>query len=170
MRISPFYYLIAAAVLIFLIKTIKRVSVSLLITYCFLVIATTVLSRSSQNTATINLTPFRLFQVGEWWMKQDLMLQIKANILMFVPIGFLIMQAGYEIKRKWIRILYVLLTILTGFLFSILIEYMQYRLHRGYCEADDVIHNTIGTVLGIAFYRIKSLIVDELKKRNIFNT
>ena len=103
-------------------------------------------------------------------MKQDLMLQIKANILMFVPIGFLIMQAGYEIKRKWIRILYVLLTILTGFLFSILIEYMQYRLHRGYCEADDVIHNTIGTVLGIAFYRIKSLIVDELKKRNIFNT
>lgn len=169
MGISLIYYLIAVAIFLLLYKTRKKISISLLITYCFLVFATTVLARTSQSTASYDLTPFKLLQTKEWWTKHDHMLQIKANILMFVPIGFLMIQAGFKIKGKITRVLFVILTVLTGFLFSVLIEYMQYKLHRGYCETDDVIHNTIGTVAGVVLYVIINRIVTELEERNVIH-
>ena len=95
------------------------------------------------------------------------MLQIKANILMFVPIGFLLMQVGKSIKGKAMRLLYAVVSFITCILFSTLIEYLQYKLHRGYCEVDDIIHNTIGTVIGIALYWIIDFVVNRLKVRNI---
>lgn len=102
-------------------------------------------------------------------MKRDLILQIQANILMFVPIGFLLMEIGKRIKRKAVRVLYMIMSTLAGFLFSVLIEYMQYRLHRGLCEVDDVIHNTIGTIVGIVLYWLAGRIVTELKNRNLIH-
>ena len=150
-----------------LLRKTKKISGSLLFSYCFLVFATTVLSRSSRNTASYDLRLFRVFQIEEWWEKHDLMLQIKANILMFVPIGFLLMQVGKSIKGKAMRLLYAVVSFITCILFSTLIEYLQYKLHRGYCEVDDIIHNTIGTVIGIALYWIIDFVVNRLKVRNI---
>ena len=167
MGISPLYYLIAVAIFLLLLKTWKKVSVSLLITYCFLIFATTVLARASQDIVSYDLTPFRLFQIDEWWNEHDLMLQIKANVMMFVPIGFLLMLVGKGIKGKYVRVLNTIVSIVVGFSFSVLIEYMQYRLHRGLCEVDDVIHNTIGTVIGVILYWIISRILTELESRDV---
>ena len=167
MGISPLYYLIALAIFLLLYKNWKKLSVSFLITYCFLIFATTVLARTSQDTVSYDLTPFRLFQIDERWTKYDLLLQIKANVLMFVPIGFLLMLAGKGLKGKLVRVLYTMASIIAGFSFSVLIEYMQYRLHRGLCEADDVIHNTFGTVIGVVLYWIISRILTELENRDI---
>ena len=167
MGISPVYYLIAVAIFLLIYKTWKKISVSLLITYCFLIFATTVLARTTRENVSYNLTPFRLFQIDEWWAKHDLMLQIRANVLMFVPIGFLLMSAGKGIKGKFVRVLYIIVSIIAGVFFSVLIEYMQYRLHRGLCEADDVIHNTIGIAIGIVLYWIISRIYTELDNRDI---
>ena len=161
MGISPIYYLIAVAIFLLIYKTWKKISVSLLITYCFLIFATTVLARTSRENVSYNLTPFRLFQTGEWWTKQDLMLQIKANVLMFVPIGFLFMLTGKG-RKGWLeKALYTIVSIIVGIFFSVLIEYMQYKLKRGLCEADDVIHNTIGTVIGIVLYWAINCIFNE---------
>lgn len=167
MGISPLYYLTAVAIFLILNKTWKKVSVSLLISYCFLIFATTVLARTSRENVSYNLTPFRLFQNNEWWSKHDLMLQIKANVLMFVPIGFLLMLFGKELRVKLVRTLYIIAVIVTGFLFSALIEYMQYKLHRGLCEVDDVVHNTIGTLIGVVLYWIISRVFTELNNRDI---
>lgn len=167
MGISPVYYLIAVAIFLLLFITWKKISVSLLITYCFLIFATTVLARTSRDNVSYDMTPFRLFQIDEWWTKQDLMLQIKANVLMFVPIGFLFMLAGKGIKGKFVKVLYIIVSIIVGFLFSLLIEYMQYKLNRGLCEVDDVIHNTIGIAIGIVLYWIISRIYSELDNRDI---
>lgn len=167
MGISPLYYLIAVAIFLLLVKTWKKVSVSLLVAYCFLIFVTTVLARTSQDNASYDLTPFRLFQIDEWWAKYDLMLQIKANVLMFVPVGFLLVMVGKGLKGKFVRALYTIMSIIAGSLFSALIEYMQYRLHRGLCEADDVIHNTIGTVIGIVLYWIISRIFTKFESRDV---
>lgn len=40
--------------------------------------------------------------------------------------------------------------LLTGFLLSILIELLQLASGRGLCETNDVVHNTIGCMLGYA--------------------
>ena len=167
MGISPIFYLIAVAIFLLIFKTWKKISVSLLITYCFLIFATTVLARTSQENVSYNLTPFRLFMIDKWWTEHDFVLQIKANVLMFVPIGFLLMLAGKETEGKLVRALYTIAVIITGFLFSALIEYMQYKLHRGFCEIDDVIHNTIGTIMGIVLCRGVNRIFTALKDRNI---
>lgn len=163
MGLSPIYYLIAAAIFLLLYRAYKKISICLLTTYCFLIFATTVLARTSQDAVSYDLTPFRLFRIEKWWLKHDLILQIQANIIMFVPIGFLLMEIGKRIKRKAVRALYVIMSILAGFLFSVLIEYMQYRLHRGLCEVDDVIHNTIGTAVGVVLYWLAGRIVTILK-------
>lgn len=169
MELSPIYYLVAAVIFLLLYRAFRKMSICLLITYCFLIFATTVLARTSQDVTSYDLTPFRLFRIEKWWMKRDLILQIQANILMFVPIGFLLMEIGKRIKRKAVRVLYMIMSTLAGFLFSVLIEYMQYRLHRGLCEVDDVIHNTIGTIVGIVLYWLAGRIVTELKNRNLIH-
>lgn len=139
----------------------------MLIAYCFLIFATTVLARTSQDIVSYDLTPFRLFQIDKWWTEQDLMLQIKANVLMFLPIGFLLMLVGKGLKGKLIRVLYTTVSIFAGSIFSVLIEYMQYRLHRGLCEVDDVIHNTFGTVIGVVLYWILSRLFTELENKDV---
>lgn len=58
---------------------------------------------------------------------------IRLNILLFVPLGFLI--GGWK-------------GILIGFSLSTFIEATQYFGRIGYCELDDILNNTIGTGLG----------------------
>lgn len=59
---------------------------------------------------------------------------IIKNIALFVPLGFII--GG----RKGVFI---------GFILSCGIEATQYFTRLGYCELDDVLNNTIGTVIGV---------------------
>lgn len=67
--------------------------------------------------------------MGYWW-------DIVLNILLFIPLGFLLGRKGWK-------------AILFGFLLSAFIELAQYVFLLGYCEADDVLNNTIGCVLGV---------------------
>ena len=71
--------------------------------------------------------------MGYWW-------DIALNILLFIPFGFPLGDKG------WKAILY-------GFLLSAFIELIQYIAVLGYCEADDVLNNTIGTVIGALLYK-----------------
>lgn len=62
--------------------------------------------------------------------------QIAANIVMFVPIGIAVFFIW-----KYFGILY-------GFLLSLFVETTQLVTGRGMFEADDLFHNTIGTIAG----------------------
>ena len=72
-------------------------------------------------------------RMGYWW-------DIVLNILLFIPLGFLLGDKG------WKAILY-------GFLLSAFIEFLQYIAVLGYCEADDVLNNTIGAVIGAGVWK-----------------
>ena len=85
-------------------------------------------------------------QNRSFWFKQ-----IMLNILLFVPLGIMLPMISERFKKLW-------KVVLIGFLFSCLIEAMQYITGRGLTEIDDVINNTLGAFLGyLIFVRISKL-------------
>lgn len=79
-------------------------------------------------------------------------IQLIKNVILFIPLGFLMPLIYSEIKIKKI--------ILIGFLTSLSIEITQFLLGQiiGYnyrsFDIDDLITNTTGTILGILAYKI----------------
>lgn len=69
-----------------------------------------------------------------------------ANVLLFVPWGFLLFIALYNTERPTMQT-YVL-TVLLGLSFSLVIEGWQYFLPSRVADINDVIWNTSGTLLG----------------------
>lgn len=69
-----------------------------------------------------------------------------ANVLLFVPWGFLMFITLYTTERPTLQT-YVL-TILLGFSFTLGIEAWQYFLPSRVADVNDVIWNTSGTILG----------------------
>ena len=111
----------------------KEPSLSLLAAYAFLIITETVLIR---YRFTGNHFKPELFWSWRAWDKQKS--QILTNVFMFVPIGVL---AGWLWKWKG-------LLVAAGL--SISVEMLQMITQRGLCEVDDVIHNVLGAVIGVA--------------------
>lgn len=100
--------------------------------YIFFILWMTLFSREV-GTERIVKGLFWKVQMGYW-----------RDIVLFIPLGFLI--GG----KSWKAVLF-------GFLLSAFIELTQYFLLLGYCEADDVINNTIGTTAGVLFYKTLAL-------------
>ncbi|HEV7919816.1 MAG TPA: VanZ family protein, partial [Thermoanaerobaculia bacterium] len=71
---------------------------------------------------------------------------IIANVLLFVPWGFLMFISLYTEERPTVQT-YVL-TILLGFSLTVAIEGWQYFLPSRVADVNDVIWNTAGTVVG----------------------
>lgn len=73
--------------------------------------------------------------------------EIILNIILFIPIGIIL---GILFKRNdFIKVAFF------GLLFSLIIESMQLYLSRGIFDIGDLFNNTIGTVLGCFFIKIR---------------
>ena len=70
---------------------------------------------------------------------------IVQNLILFMPFGFLLYAVTDQPRTA--RIL------LFGFLLSLAIEMCQLLFHLGWFEVDDILHNLLGTYLGIRLYR-----------------
>lgn len=68
------------------------------------------------------------------------MWEIVLNMLLFTPIGFLLSFCGNT--RWWV-------IVLIGMIFSISIEFSQFFFYKGIAQTDDVINNTLGTIIGV---------------------
>lgn len=77
--------------------------------------------------------------------------EIFWNVVLFIPIGILIMLL-LKFKHKWVVALFI------GIFLSALIEVLQLIFHRGLFEFDDIVHNTLGTVIGILVFMFVSVI------------
>lgn len=97
----------------------------LVLIYLYFILAQTVVGRSAQTDP--------IFQGLFWEVQNGMWSDIRLNILLFVPLGFLI--GGWK-------------GILCGFFLSCGIELIQFYGRLGYCELDDVLNNTIGTCVG----------------------
>ena len=70
---------------------------------------------------------------------------IVQNIILFIPFGFLLCGATDQPRTSRILLL--------GFLLSLSIELCQLLFRLGWFEVDDILHNVLGTYLGICLHR-----------------
>jgi glycopeptide antibiotics resistance protein len=108
----------------------------------------TVFSRPAGQYAPPNLILFHSYRDvnsgGSW----EILLSNYMNILLFFP-GGLFLSAALPRRFPWG--LRILLSTVSFALFSAAMEYSQYYWHLGLVEADDVLHNTLGALLGGIF-------------------
>lgn len=115
-----------------------------LVTYVFLVIAATLLSRQVSSQAQYTLKMFWSFY-DYWTGANDLLLmEVIMNIVMFVPVGFLMPCVLRDFRYRK--------TAAFSLGFTILIESCQLVLHRGLFEFDDIIHNFLGACIGMLLF------------------
>ena len=122
----------------------------------------TILSRTSGSSQYFEFQPFRVYgrlfespvdevtATGFAAMFLQGTLPITGlilNILLYYPLGYLLPILFPKLKPKHI--------ILIGCLCSITTEATQYLFKLGWCETDDVIHNTLGTALGVWIWQLQ---------------
>lgn len=78
------------------------------------------------------------------------------NIIMFMPFGFLV-PLIWKQSRKLSG------TVLLGFEFSLLIEFLQ-LFNRRATDIDDLLMNTLGALLGFLLWKIYQLLVKKIPK------
>lgn len=121
-------------------KMMKFVMGALAIEYYFLVLCSTVICRTAPVLKRVELKPF--YNYVDIWNGVDFkrtLMEVLLNVALFVPIGFLL---GGMMPKGFLKVLF------TGCLLSILIELLQLASGRGLCETNDVIHNTVGCMVG----------------------
>ena len=118
--------------------------VLLLIEYTILMFCSTILFRTSCETRQYDFHPF-------WsYSRPDLFVENIMNVVVFIPVGLLL---GIAFKQvTWWKAL------LLGCGISITIESLQFFFTRGFSELDDVMHNTLGCLIGFGFMIILRII------------
>ncbi len=109
--------------------------------------------------ATVAIAGVTLWMSGKSYSKVDpipfeglprvlalIIVPLIANILLFVPWGFLMFIALYTVNRPTVQT-YVL-TVLLGLTFTCAIEAWQYFLPSRVADINDIIWNTTGTLAG----------------------
>ena len=121
----------------------KKVKVGLLVGYAFFALAITVLDR--EPFIGTHFQPQLLWS----WSVPRLRDQIIMNVVGFMPVGFLLASTLRGIcgndRSMW-------LAIPLAALFSLSIELLQLVTSRGLFEFDDILHNSLGTVIGVGIF------------------
>lgn len=127
--------------------------------YCFVVLSATLFMRypSAMNDQVYPLfysyyESLILGDMGSWR-------NILYNYAMFMPLGFLL-PLGWKKMQSSRRILF------TGFFCSLLIECAQLLTRRGMFEADDLLGNTLGALLGFGLFLLLRKLVKSVQKKS----
>ena len=155
--------------------SIKRVLWSVFVVYLIGNLYCTTFSRVPNSGRMIDLRPFKtyfeLFKEpleggGEvtglfaWFMKDTSpLVGLILNILLYYPLGYLLPILFPKLKPKYV--------ILIGCLCSIATEANQYIFKVGWCETDDVIHNTLGTAIGVWVWHLQSKRLNKPKSNEL---
>ena len=130
-----------------MMKNIRKVIITILFLLYLVIVLRITVFRSTFTLqhlcqkGKIILTLFKgyidLVRRGDWFAFTYLFV---GNIVWFVPFGMYLQYMG---KQKTL-----LRTAISGFLFSLLIETLQYVFGTGFSELDDLVLNTLGVWIG----------------------
>ena len=130
-------------------KNKKRILLRIVFTVYLLILfrITVFRSNSYPTDYAVNLSLFTdlvatYYENGIWMV----IYLVVGNIVWFVPFGFLLPMIWQKLK--------VYYTIPLGFCLSLTIELGQLISGKGMFEIDDLVLNTVGTVVGYLVYRI----------------
>lgn len=124
-------------------KGIRYGLVLLLIEFVFLLYCSTVFFR---NTGKLQYDFMPLWSYFSYLRGEDnrLLAENVMNMVVFVPVGVLV-GAVFR-SMSWKKVLVI------GICLSIGIEALQFVFRKGFSEVDDVMHNTLGGVIGYGIY------------------
>ena len=88
---------------------------------------------------------------------------VPKTVYLGVPIGFLWGLQSLKRPQKW----QWLSAMILGVSLSVVIELLQYSFKKGCVELDDVIHNTLGCLIGFVLWRGVCAILRDNQKRTI---
>lgn len=117
------------------VKTVSLIGVLL---WSIAIIYKTLLVRSINESAKFCVVPFLSYLnsfTGNWGTLE----QIILNIILFIPLGCFIKLGNVPFGF--------------GVVLALFVEISQLVFHLGYCEIDDIISNTIGTLLGYVYVK-----------------
>lgn len=128
-------------------KAFQIIVITAFFIYLAMVIYSAILNRDiDSNSFGVSIIPFRSYKMiadGN----SDKTREVIMNIAFFYPIGFLycLIDTKKINHKKWP-------IIPMSAALSLLIEIIQFVFKLGYVETDDIIHNTLGCILGILGY------------------
>lgn len=122
----------------------------LLLEYIFLIFCSTVIFRATGETRQYDFHPFWSYD------RPDLLIENIMNVVVFMPVGILLgfMFQVSCFKMTWWKAL------LIGLCISVTIETLQFYFMKGFSELDDVMHNTLGCVVGYMIFAIVRLLMN----------
>lgn len=133
-------------------KRINLIVTVFFLLYLFVLLRITVFRSSFSlnglfQNGTIHMTLFRgyttFIRQKDWF---DFTYLFLGNIIWFVPFGMYLQYKG-KVKNIWYGLFY-------GFLFSLMIEVLQYVFGTGFSELDDLVLNTLGAGIGVMLVRL----------------
>jgi len=154
-------------------------SVLLLIEYVFLIFCSTVIFRPTGETRQYDFHPFWSYD------RPELLVENIMNVIVFIPVG-MILGSLLRVKGSWSKYgswffdersdkvddkvngsstseatksMTWLIVLLIGCSISITIEALQFWFMRGFSEVDDVMHNTVGCLIGWCMVKGSRLMV-----------
>ena len=137
---------------------IQIVACVLLFTYGCFVLESTVFTRNNQGYHDYELELFWSWKAVFFWHSKEMLKENLLNMVMLLPVGLLLPLFAYK-KLKWWQ------GLLVGVGASALIEILQLVLCRGLFEFDDIVHNTLGCMLGCMIMGVFMKRNDEIIKR-----
>lgn len=130
----------------------KKLPLKKLILCCLLAISVVIILyatifRADSYDEAPSFIPFSSYKAA--WYSGDIneWRNFVLNMLMFVPLGFILPLLSKKLRKPW-RVY------LSGFAFSLMIEASQLILKKGLFEADDIINNSLGTIIGYGLFVI----------------
>ena len=131
-------------------------ALAMLVFYLGFVFSLTIFSRTVSKDIQMELALFWSYKMiarGDKYM----FFEVFWNVVLFMPYGFLA-SIHSRSKAKWT-------VFMSGSLLSVAIELTQLFTHRGLFEYDDIVHNTLGTAVGIALCLIASKVLINLERK-----
>lgn len=103
-----------------------------------------------ERLSRVNFIPFKTiisyFTSGLSFAESNAFSNLLGNIIIFIPLGFMIPLIFNKFRS-------LKSAILIGFLSSFLIEILQFVFKIGSCDIDDIILNTFGSIVGFILFR-----------------
>ena len=130
-----------------------KIRLFILFVYVLVILYFTVFSKSVGAERMLDLTPFWSYAKFD---HADIRWQVYMNVFLYIPFGFLL---PYSAKRSFLQ------SFLMGLCLSITTEALQYIFALGLCETDDVIHNTLGCIIGYWYWAV----LNKLRKKRILS-
>lgn len=141
-------------------RIIKGIQILMFLFITGAILYPTLLGRNTSPERRISPVPFASFKMAQ--IQPEIYRSLLLNFLMFQAFGLCLAWILPEKWKTWKRVLAV---ILSGLVFSLIIETLQYFLRLGIAEADDLIFNTLGCVLAAGAMLLRDLLVKYRNKR-----